>query len=132
MNNPSFRQDGVDGEPIFQDWMDGLCPNDDDAFLDCSVVSITQDLDTGVPKLTVIYDVGGEIEGGVLRMGPFPTTETAQCQDGVLAEVRLGTAAVKGYDPMGNEVWETETSSPTEAVVGQGAPITIYARSSGG
>lgn len=130
-----MRQDGVEGARIFgtladggQGWLDRPCDGSTE-HVECEVESITQQLDVGTPNLTVVYVITGDLEGVQLIVGRFPKTELAACQGGALPELGLGS--VKGTD--GNvDIWTTETFDPTEAVVGQSGPITIYAKPAGG
>ncbi|HET6583906.1 MAG TPA: hypothetical protein VFG69_10665 [Nannocystaceae bacterium] len=134
-NNMNERQDGVDGAKVFgteedggEGWLDHLCAIDLPQGADCSVESLTQQLDVGTPKLTIVYNVTGAIEMRQLAAGPFPDRDEAGCMAGKLPEVGLGS--VKGSNSNG-DVWVTETFDPTTAVVDQGGAITIYAKPSG-
>ncbi len=112
--NPDARQDGVDGAEIFDSWLDRLCEGGS-GFAPCEVVSIEQHLEIERPKLTVEYEIDGELEGRRLLVGPFPTSETADCDNGLDATVRFGTIdglVVGSFDP-------------SEAVVNQGGAIRI-------
>lgn len=134
--NLNERQDGVDGAKVFgtkedggEGWLDHLCEIDLPQGIDCEVESLTQQLEVGTPKLTIVYNIMGEIEGRQLAAGPFPDRDEAACMNGGLPEVGLGN--VKGSNSDG-DVWTTETFDPTKAVVDQGGAITIYAKPSGG
>ena len=121
--HPEMRQDGVEGEPIFTEWHDRLCA--DASFqADCEVASIDQDLDIANPELRVLYSMNGNLENRILRVGPFPTEETAACANGQRATVRVGRVA--GLDDMGEVVWTMESFDPDDAVVDQGKAISIY------
>jgi hypothetical protein len=134
-NNMNQRQDGVDGAKVFgtkedggEGWLDHLCEIDLPQGIDCEVESLTQQLDVGVPKLTIVYNITGPIEMRQLAAGPFPDSDEAACMSGTHPEVGLGS--VKGSNSDG-DVWNTETFDPTTAVVDQGGAITIYAKRSG-
>lgn len=112
--NPDARQDGIDGAEIFDSWIDQLC-EEGSGLAPCEVVAIEQNLEIDRPKLTVEYDIAGELEGRRLLVGPFPTSETADCDNGLDATVRFGTIdglVVGSFDP-------------SEAVVNQGGAIRI-------
>jgi hypothetical protein len=135
-NNMNERQDGVDGAKVFgakadggEGWLDHLCEIDLPQGIDCTVESLTQQLEVGTPKLTIVYNVMGEIEGRQLPAGPFPNAEEADCMNGASPEVGLGSVTGSNSD---GDVWNTETFDPTRAVIDQGGAITIYAKPSGG
>lgn len=131
--NPDLRQDGVDGAAIFGDaslggegWIDRLCNTDEPmaTAVSCTVVSIEQMLGD-IPQLTVTYAVSEDVENRVLWFGPIPTKETAGC---VAPIVRIATnGAIRGTNDAGNDVWVTESFSPTEALTDQGGPIIVRA-----
>jgi hypothetical protein len=116
--HPNERQDGVDGQPEFDSWLDRLC-DDASGLADCEVVSIEQNMEIAEPKLTVEYEITGELVDRKLLVGPFPTSDTADCDNGLSATVRFGTLA-------GLQV---ESFIPDEAVVNQGGAIRITAGS---
>jgi hypothetical protein len=133
VQHSDMRQDGVEGEPDFaglelggEGWMDRLC-DETSQHADCEVLSIEQQLDEIAPKLTVTYSVSGDLEGRQLRVGPFPKPETAACTNGEAATVRVGN--VSGLDAAGDVVWTMESFDPDDAIVGQGAAISIYGAS---
>lgn len=111
-----LRQSGAEGESIFADWKGRLC---DESSVDCEVTAITQTLDGTISVLTVEYATTASIDRGTLVVGPLPTTDTAGCT----AEVHL--RSVVGRDAAGSNVWTVESFSASDAVVGQGAPISI-------
>jgi len=134
VNNPSQRQDGVDGELVFgteeqggEGWTDRLCEIEVPSQLDCTVESIEQQLDTGAPKMTVIYNVSGDIEGRQVAIGPFPDRDHAECMSGLSPEVRVLAGSTTGANSEGTRVWSTQTTNPSDAIVDQGKAITIYA-----
>lgn len=112
--NPDARQDGVDGQAEFDDWLGRLC-EPQSGFASCEVVSIEQNLEIQRPRLRVEYEIDGELEDRLLLVGPFPTSDTADCDNGLSATVRFGS--VEGLT--------VETFNPSEAVVNQGAAISI-------
>lgn len=138
-DNMSQRQDGKDGEAVFgsgdlggEGWTDRLCDLDLPSQIECEVVSISQQLDLGTADtLSVTYNVTGPIEGRRLAIGPFPKREVAACMAGVVPEVRVSQSGMKGKSGE-TDLWRTETFTPPDAVVDQGAPIRIYAVPFGG
>ncbi len=130
--NPDLRQEGREGEKIFgsqelggEGWTDRLCePGQVSAQADCDIKSVKQQLDQ-VQQLTITYTINEELENRVLLFGPLPEKETAGCLDPIVRVAANG--AIKGQDGEGNEIWVTESFSPTEAVTGQGGAIVIRA-----
>jgi len=114
--HPELRQDGTEGASIFAEWEGRLC---DGSSVSCSSVEISQNLDVPVPVLTVEYAVSGDVDGRGVQVGPFPTSDTAGCQ----AEVHM--RSVVGRNAEGVGVWTVESFSSADAVVGQGAPISV-------
>jgi hypothetical protein len=133
-NNPNMRQDGVDGALVFgteeqggEGWTDRLCDIEVGADADCQRVVLEQQLSQMVNKrLEITYTVTGELENRKLPAGPFPDAEEAACMGGTSPTVSLGL--VKGRNAAGEDVWETESFDPTQAVIDQGAPFKIYAK----
>lgn len=125
--DPDWRQDGELGEPVFEIWQEELCA---DALFDCAVAEIDQDLESSPPRLTVTYDVEGDIEDHEVDFGPLPHASLAGCNGGADPIVRLGDAsAVYGEDANGEVIWGIESFNPDQAATGQGLPITIRAGS---
>lgn len=130
--HPELRAEGFEGAAIFgrmgagaEGWFDRLCSADPGATeVACRVQKIEQKLDADVPSLVVIYEVLREIEGRAVRVGPLPTTQTAECM-GELAIVGVGVVVGEGEDNA--DVWTTESFAPATAVVDQPGPITIRA-----
>jgi hypothetical protein len=119
-DNPEEAQEG--GSGVFEDWEGKLCDQDISPPLDCDVASIEQG---GTTKLTVAYDVHGDVAGRRLAVGPLPTEETADCSGGEVPEIRIAaTSAVVGRVD-GTSLWHAEAFSSTQAVVDQGAAITV-------
>jgi hypothetical protein len=131
--NMNMRQQGVDGELVFgseelggEGWLERLCELEIESMIDCTVEEFTQELDVGAPKLTVVYNVSGEMEGRQLPIGPFPDREEAACMGGALPEVRL--IGARGHNADGTEVWRLQaTGASADAVIDQGAAIEIAA-----
>jgi hypothetical protein len=132
-NNPNMRQDGVDGALVFgteeqggEGWTDRLCEIEVGGDADCQGVVLVQQLEQMVNKrLEITYTVTGELENRRLPAGPFPDREEAACMGGGSPIVSLGT--VKGRNADGEDVWNTESFDPTQAVIDQGAAFKIYA-----
>lgn len=132
--HPELTAAGAEGRQVFgslaeggEGWTDRLCAPDDD-FATCGVVSISQSLlDVPEFKITVVYAVEDNIEGRMLRVGPLPTTATANCGAGGLPEVRAGAQLATGLDGTGATIWTTQSFSPSELVAGQDPPISVYA-----
>ncbi len=132
--HPELTAAGLEGHRVFgplaeggEGWTDRLCSPDDE-FAQCGVVSISQSLlDVPEFKMTVVYAVEDDIEGRMLRVGPLPTTATANCGAGGLPEVRAGAQLATGLDGTGATIWTTQSFSPSELVAGQDTPFTVYA-----
>lgn len=119
-DNPGETQEG--GSPVFDDWTGRLCDMGIDSPVDCEVAAIEQ---SGTGRLTISFDVRGNLSGRRIAIGPLPTAETAGCSGGQQAEIRLSsTSAVVGRAG-GTSTWHSDTFSSNQAVVGQGAPITV-------
>ncbi len=129
---PDYTQEGVVGLPVFgtadqggEGWVDRLCDNDDPEAADCNVVSIEQELVMS-QRLTVLYEMTGEIEDRYVEFGPLPTEETAACEGFGQPIVRVGSnGAVRGLNGNGDTVWETVSFDPDKAATGQGQAIEI-------
>jgi hypothetical protein len=133
----TWRQEGPDGFPVFgtaedggEGWKDRLCDGSlptGGAAVDCSVVSIEQELDVS-KHLSVLYEVSGDIENRTIHFGPLPTAELAQCEGGGAPIVRVGSnGAVRGQTSSGDLVWETKSFDPDKAGTDQGLAIAIRA-----
>lgn len=133
--NPNYQQDGVDGELVFgseelggEGWIDRLCDGAENDQVDCTVLEIRQQLNVQPKHLVVRYKINGpNLETRFLKVGPFPTTETAQCDAGGLAIVRVPGNAAVGYDANGNQIWVPGTVTPSQAETNQGQRIEINA-----
>lgn len=133
--NPGMRQEGVEGAEIFggrdlggEGWTDRLCDTERTSMqAKCTVVGMRQQLEN-VKQLQVTYQIETDnLENLRLAFGPIPTAETAECEGGLDPRVRVSPSAVKGEDASENTIWDSETFTPPEAVVNQGAPIRIAA-----
>lgn len=133
----TWRQEGPDGFPVFgtkedggEGWADRLCDGslpDEGRGVDCSVVSITQELDVS-KHLSVLYEVSGDIENRIIHFGPLPTAELAMCDGGGTPIVRVGSnGAIRGQTAAGDRIWETKSFSPDKAGTNQGQAIKVRA-----
>jgi hypothetical protein len=131
--HPELRADAVEGHRVFgplgeggEGWTDRLCARED-GFATCGVLSIGQSLED-VPAfgLTVVFTVEGDLEGHQLRVGPLPTTATAECGAGGLPVVHAGGDLARGEDGTGTTIWRPESFDPSEAVAGQDNAINVY------
>ncbi len=137
--HPELRQDGTEGAAVFggselggEGWLDRLCTPMLDSQLPCTVEAIVQDVDI-VDQLTVVYQVSGALEGGVLLFGPLPNEALAECVGGVLPVVApAGSGALRGNADNGAQIWGTESYSPAEVATNQAAPLQIFAAAVGG
>lgn len=131
--DPDQRQDGRDGELVFgpadlggEGWQDRLCEDLESSQAACSINKITQELEMGIPHITVEYNLTApELEGRVLLFGPLPTSETADCAD---PEVRVSSSLPSGYNGPGDQIWIAENISPTKAYTNQGGDIVIKSK----
>jgi hypothetical protein len=121
------RFDGEIGSALVEEWIDRLCDEaiDLEMPIDCTVARIDQHLDGGPAQLEVGYAVTGDLAGRQLAVGPLPNETEARCPGGALPEVHVG--AVRGLDGAGVLLWQGQSVSQTDAVVDQGAAVTIYA-----
>ena len=130
--NPDYTQEGVIGLPDFgsadqggEGWLDRLCDTDDPEAADCNVLNIEQELVMS-QRLTVLYEMTGEIEDRYVNFCPLPTEETAACDNFGQPIVRVGSnGAVRGLNGNGDTVWETVSFDPDKAATGQGQAIEI-------
>jgi hypothetical protein len=134
VRHPELRADALEGHLVFgpvgeggEGWTDRLCARED-GFATCGVVSIGQSLED-VPAfgLSVVFTVEGDLEGQQLRVGPLPTTATAECGAGALPVVHAGGEVALGQDGTGTTIWRPESFDPSEAVAGQDNAINVYA-----
>lgn len=118
---PEWRQDGPQGGPVFDAWLEQACAAPG---LDCAIASIEQNLDVSPPRLTVRYEISGDPEGRTLQFGPLPDAELAGCEP----IVRLGRPdAIHGEDAEGERAWSLVSFNPDKARTDQGQAITIRA-----
>jgi hypothetical protein len=123
----AYYEDNADatqagGSGVFDDWKGQLCDMGIDAAVDCDVATIEQ---SGTGRLTITYDVRGGLSGRRLAIGPLPTARTADCSGGLQPEIRLSSASAIVGRIGGASAWHSDTFSSNQAVVGQGAPITV-------
>ena len=133
----TWTQEGPDGFPVFgtkdeggEGWADRLCDGslpDEGRGVDCTVVSIEQELDVS-KHLSVLYEVNGDIENRILHFGPLPTEELAMCDGGGAPLVRVGSnGAIRGQTGAGDRIWETKSFSPDKVATNQGQAIKVRA-----
>jgi len=127
--NPSWRDDGVDGAPIFDAWTTKVCETQDaDESIPCDSADIRQTgMDDGeIPVLDLTYDVtGGDIENHVLIVGPLPTAELADCAGGALPTVSIQAPGTTGLGADGNPIWQGTSAPEDKATTGQGLPMKV-------
>lgn len=130
--NPSWQQDGDDGEAVFgsmdgggEGWFDRLCEVDAPDLVQCQVISMLQQIE-GIPQLRVMLAVSGEVEDRVVPFGPLPTAELAQCAMDLEPTVRLvNGATVRGLDEMNEELWRGSAFAPTTVATNEEEPIVV-------
>jgi len=133
--NPDYQQTGIEGALVFgkktdggEGWQDRLCQLSNSNRVDCTVDEFRQELSGMTKQLTINYSISGNPEDHELPFGPIPEAELAACEAGGQPIVRVGSnGAVRGLDGGGNQLWSTESFSPSEAATGQGAGIGIKA-----
>lgn len=129
-DHPRERFDGEDGADVVHEWIDRLCSDDVDLEMpiECTVESIVQRLDGGPSQLTITYVVTGALAGHELAVGPVPNESGARCPGGAVPELHVGgPGSVRGLDAAAVELWTAQDVASTDAVVDQGAAVTIYA-----
>jgi len=127
--NPSWREDGVDGAPVFEAWTTKVCETqDDDESIPCDVATIRQaGMEEGeAPVLVLAYLVtGGELENKVLIVGPLPTIELAGCAGGALPTVSIQAPGITGLGADGNPIWQGTSAPEDKAMTNQGLPMKV-------
>lgn len=123
----NYAQDGIDGEPLFEEWKELLCT--DASSVPCNVSELGQNLNdqAGLYRIEVDYEVTSpdEVESRFLFVGPLPTEELASsCSEPPL--VRLGGGSVNGFAGQ-NPLWNISSFSNESAHPGTGAPMIIFA-----
>ncbi len=132
--NPNWGLEGEDGELVFgsldaggEGWMDRLCEEDVGGRADCEVAGYQQLLDDS-SRLTVTYNITGELEARTLLFGPLPNRDLAECDGGFAPRVRLEAGGTRGLDNEGDTVWSVSTVSDSGvAAPGDGGSLTIDA-----
>lgn len=115
--NTNYAQDGVDGEAIFTEWVDGrLCSEEIAGAFQCEVKSVTQVLSMSGNGLQVALtgvDPNG-IEGRKIPIGPLPLEVLTDCPP----QITLGGSGVTGYDSSGAQIWAMEAFTINTANAG--------------
>jgi hypothetical protein len=119
-DNPDETQAG--GSGVFDEWKGRLCDVGISMAIDCDVALIEQ---ADSSRLTIAYDVDGDLAGRRLPVGPLPTAATAGCSSSTPAEIRLASTSAVVGDAMGSAIWHSDTFSSNRAIVDQGAPILV-------
>jgi hypothetical protein len=133
--NPNWRDDGVDGAPIFEAWTTRVCQTqDDDESIPCDSAEIRQTgMEEGeMPVLNLIYSVtGSELETRVLVVGPLPTAELASCDGGALPTVSIDAGGITGQGSDGATIWQGVSASSYKASTNQSAPMKVSVAETG-
>lgn len=114
--HPRWRENDVDGMPIFDAWEGMLCELPVDDLVGCQVESIFQEF-SNTSQLLIRFtptDLDG-MNGTVVPIGPFPTEAMAGCEP----VVRIESGAAVGVEFIGEKIWEAVGFSSETAVVGQ-------------
>lgn len=125
--NTEYAQDGVEGEPLFEEWKEILCS--DSSSVPCNVTELGQNLNeqAGLFRIEVEYEVTSpdEVESRFLFVGPLPTETLADgCSTPPL--VRLGGNSVNGFAGQ-SSLWGVDSFDNPTARTDQGAPIIVNA-----
>lgn len=126
----SFQQAGVDGQPIFDDWLESNYACDKDfnpATPDCEVISIEQffsDNDPMEPALRgnlrqTVTVADDDLEGRTIAIGPLPKRELLP--DSCAPTVTFQDSGLQGFDAAGNRLWEVAATKDRTMITGQGA-----------
>lgn len=127
--NPTFQQDGPDGEAIFEEWKDRLCSDFDDV-PDCEVTKIEQTLipDSEVYTLKVTYKINdfSTLAYREVHVGPLPVKAFAGCEGKNGPTVELQQTGLLGRDAQGKNIWRISTLPGSNvAIANQGAPLRV-------
>ncbi len=131
----SFQQGGVDGEPIFADWLESdyvcdrdfnpstpECEIDDDADQPLEqFFSGNSAMDPSVrgnlrQTLTVMQD---DLEGREIAIGPLPKRELLR--DSCAPLVTFQDSGLQGFDAAGNVIWRVSSTRDRDMITDQGA-----------
>lgn len=128
--NPDWRDDGLQGGPVFEEWTSKVCETQDaDESISCESGVIWQsgleELDE-IPYLNIIYNVsGGDLENRVLIVGPLPTAELANCDGDSLPTVSIQAPGITGNGADGNPIWQGTSAPEFKATTNQGLPMKV-------
>jgi hypothetical protein len=129
VREPSYALDGVDGAPVFADWVDRLC-SDDQGGPDCDVTDINQNL----IEVNAVYTLGvtlqindpSTIANREIHVGPIPLAELAACEGGEQPTVELRASGLIGKNAMGEQIWRISSlPANNSAVADQVAPLLV-------
>jgi hypothetical protein len=126
---PSYTKDQVDGAPVFADWINRLC-SDDQGGPDCDVTEINQNLidATAVYTLAVTLQVNdpATIANREIHVGPIPLADLAACEAGQQPSVELRQSSLIGRNAMGEQIWRVASlPAANSAVADQAAALRV-------
>jgi hypothetical protein len=126
---PSFQQDGPDGEPVFADWATRLCSSFSDS-PSCEVTSIEQSLldanQVYTLKVTFAIEDASTIADREFHVGPLPLEELAGCDENVRPRVELQQSGLIGKNSEGAQIWRISTLPGSNvAVADQDAALRV-------
>lgn len=134
--NPTYQQDGVDGEPVFTDFETRLCTDYPD-IPGCEITTIEQTLveANDVYTLKVTYKITDNDPANLayreFHVGPLPTEAFAGCGEGQSPLVELRQTGLLGRDSGGTQIWRISTlPAQNSAEAGQGAPLRVDVQAS--
>jgi hypothetical protein len=128
-STPEWRDDGLNGGPVFEEWTEKACKTqDEDESISCESAVITQrGMEEGEnPTLDIEYNVsGGDLENRVLIVGPLPTQKLAACDGGALPTVSIDAGGVTGQGAENNVIWRGTSAEVYKASTNQGLPMKV-------
>jgi hypothetical protein len=131
--NPDWRDDGIEGGPIFEEWKNRVCEAQDECgWVLCDSANSWQsglESEDEVASLNLEYQItegkDEEIEHRVLIVGPLLTAELADCDGGALPTVSIQAPNVTGHDSDGNPIWIGTSAPEYKATTNQGLPMKV-------
>jgi hypothetical protein len=128
--SPDWREDGLEGSAMFEEASDKACQAQCGYEpIPCDHVNIWQSgIDEESLNLEYHVTVGkdDEIENRVLNVGPIPTAERADCDDGALPTVSLSAVDITGQGSEGGTIWlVTSALGGDKATVSQCEPMKV-------